>query len=202
ARPTGDRGLGGIARWMVGARGGGTGTVRAVEDERAGGSPGGSGEGEARGAGPGRDPPLGRPPGDPPREAPAPATGAAADWRVDACLSSLTSLAPSSVAAYARDIRSFVTWAQRAGSAGPSAVDRTTVRRYLAYLTTRRYARRSIARRASALRRYFRWLHRTGAIGHDPTTGLSAPKGEARLPRVLRPDELRALLDDVPPAVR
>ena len=32
----------------------------------------------------------------------------------------------------------------------------------------------------------------------DPTAGLSAPRGEARLPRVLRADELHQLLDEPP----
>ena len=40
--------------------------------------------------------------------------------------------------------------------------------------------------KAAALRRYFRWARRTGAITIDPAAHLSAPKGQARLPRVLR----------------
>jgi site-specific recombinase XerD len=51
------------------------------------------------------------------------------------------------------------------------------------------------------LRRYFAWLARTGVVASDPARGLSAPKGESRLPRVLRPDELTSLLDDPPAAV-
>ncbi|HET6773119.1 MAG TPA: tyrosine-type recombinase/integrase [Acidimicrobiales bacterium] len=115
-------------------------------------------------------------------------------WHVDEFLRSLTAVAGSTVEAYGRDLRSFTTWADRLGLDGPGAVDRTTLRRYLAYLATRGQARRTIARRASALRRYFRWLQRSGRTDHDPSAGLSAPKGEARLPRVLRPDELRHLV--------
>src|SRR5690606_2692847 len=89
----------------------------------------------------------------------------------------------------------------RGDVAEPAAVDRTLLRRYLAFLTTRGYARRTIARKASALRRYFAWLVRTGALPADPAAGLGAPKGEARLPRVLRDDELRVLLDEPPAAV-
>jgi site-specific recombinase XerD len=117
-------------------------------------------------------------------------------WQLEAFAGSLTGAAPATVEAYERDLRSFVTWAERRGLAGPEGVDRTTLRRYLAYLATTGKARRTIARRASAVRRYFGWLRRTGALEADPSVGLSAPKGEARLPRVLRPDELRTLLDD------
>ena len=109
---------------------------------------------------------------------------------------SLTAAAPSTVEAYRRDLAAFVTWAERLGLSSPGDVQRTTIRRYLAYLATRGFARRTIARRASALRRYFGWARRVGAVNNDPTAGLSAPRGEARLPRVLHPDELRSLLDE------
>jgi site-specific recombinase XerD len=121
-----------------------------------------------------------------------------AAWEVDGFVASLTSLAPSSVAAYRRDVLAFVEWAGRAGIEGPAAVDRRVVRRYLAYLGTRRRAPRTTARALASLRRWFRWLRRQGAIAVDPTAGLSAPKGEARLPRVLKADELAQLLDDPP----
>jgi integrase/recombinase XerC len=117
-------------------------------------------------------------------------------WQLDGFGRSLTSVAPSTVEAYARDLRAFTEWAGRLGIDGPEGVRRQTLRRYLAFMATRGHARRTIARRASAIRRYFGWLVRTGVLDHDPTAGLSAPKGEARLPRVLRPDELRTLLGD------
>jgi integrase/recombinase XerC len=122
-------------------------------------------------------------------------------WHLDDFERSLTSVRPATVAAYRRDLTGFVTWAERAGTRGPDGVDRLVLRRYLAYLTTRRYARRSIARCASSLRRYFAWLAHTGAVATDPARGLSAPKGESRLPRVLRRDELTALLDEPPAAI-
>jgi site-specific recombinase XerD len=62
-------------------------------------------------------------------------------------------------------------------------------------------ARATVARQASTLRRYFAWLQRTGAIAHDPAASLSVPRGPGRLPRVLRADEVRALLDEPPAAV-
>jgi site-specific recombinase XerD len=119
-------------------------------------------------------------------------------WQLDEFGRSLTAVSPATLDAYTRDLRSFVTWAERLSLDGPAAVDRQTLRRYLAYLATRGTARRTIARRASALRRYFRWARRIGLVSDDPSAGLSAPKGEARLPRVLRPDELRHLIPDAP----
>jgi len=122
-------------------------------------------------------------------------------WRVEAFTQALTSVADGTRRTYRADVEAFVEWAARGDVAEPAAVDRTLLRRYLAFLTTRGYARRTIARKASALRRYFAWLVRTGALPADPAAGLGAPKGEARLPRVLRDDELRVLLDEPPAAV-
>lgn len=109
-------------------------------------------------------------------------------------------LAPSTLDVYRRDLESFVEWAERAGRHDPASVDRGDVRRYLANLTTRGYATRTIARKAAALRRYFGWARRTGRVSVDPTVGISAPSGAARLPRVLRADELHQLLDEPPVA--
>jgi len=117
-------------------------------------------------------------------------------WQLDAFTASLTAAAPATVAAYRQDLDAFVTWATRAGIDGPVSVDRRTLRRYLAYLAIRRQARRTIARKASSLRRYFGWLRRTGAVTVDPTLGLTAPKGGGRLPTVLKADELRVMLDE------
>ncbi len=122
-------------------------------------------------------------------------------WRLGEFERSLTSVSPATVSAYRRDLAGFVSWAERAGVMEPAAVDRRILRRYLAYLTTRRYARRSIARAASSLRRYFAWLRRTEVIAEDPARTLSAPRGDARLPRVLRSDELTVLLDEPMAAV-
>ena len=116
-------------------------------------------------------------------------------WSRDEFARSLTAVSGATAEAYQSDLAAFVAWAERLGVDGPGAIDRLTLRRYLAYLSTRRYARRTIARKASTLRRYFAWLHRTGRIEHDPARSLSAPKGDARLPRVLRGDELEALLE-------
>lgn len=117
-------------------------------------------------------------------------------WHEREFLSSLTSVAPRTIEAYGRDLAGFAEWAERGSHDGPAAVDRTLLRRYIAHLATRRYARRSIARKASALRRYFSWCARQGLVSTDPSAGLSAPSGDGRLPRVLKQDELTALLDE------
>jgi site-specific recombinase XerD len=116
-------------------------------------------------------------------------------WDVDVFSRSLGGHALATKRAYTGDVRAFVTWAERGGAKTPADVDRLLLRRYLAFLSTRRYSRASVARKAAALRSYFAWLHRRGTIAADPARRLSAPGGGARLPRVLERRELDILLD-------
>ena len=116
-------------------------------------------------------------------------------WRADAFAESLTAAAPRQSRPTAETSSTSPPGPRGSASTIPAAVDRKMLRRYLAHLATRRYARRSIARKASTLRRYFAWLVHAGVLSSDPSIGLSAPTGDARLPHVLRHDELHVLLD-------
>jgi integrase/recombinase XerC len=116
-------------------------------------------------------------------------------WDIEEFVASLGSLAPASVQAYRSDLLAFFEWAERGGSLGPEAVDRMLLRRYLAYLTTRGYERRSISRKASSIRRYFAYELRRGLIAEDPARRLTAPSGAAKLPRTLTTAEIQELLE-------
>lgn len=123
------------------------------------------------------------------------ASVAGVSWCEEDFARSLTDVTPATVTAYCKDVDAFVTWAGRAGLAGPEAVTRLLLRRYLGYLASRRYARRTVARKVAALRRYFRWLVHVGAVEHDPSLRLSTPVGESRLPRVMSRAAVEAVLD-------
>ncbi len=118
-------------------------------------------------------------------------------WGVDDFIGSLTSVSENTLAAYRSDLVDFVEWAERGVAETPTRVDRLILRRYLAYLGTRNFAKRTIARKASSLRRYFSWARRTGLIEIDPAVALRAPSGEGRLPRVLDGPELQTLLEPI-----
>ena len=116
-------------------------------------------------------------------------------WEIEAFRRSVGGLSVASVRAYSSDAERFAEWAERAGARGPSDVDRIMLRRYLAYLATRRYAKASIARIAASLRSYFQWCARRGLVADDPSSRLSAPSPDSRLPRVLGHGELLELLE-------
>ena len=114
-------------------------------------------------------------------------------------MASLTASSPNTVAAYRSDVANFVDWAQRLGIETPLAVDRLVLRRYVAFLTTRQFARRSVARKVAGVRRYFDWLRRSGSVEADPAASLRAPSGDGRLPRVLSHGDIDELLDGATP---
>lgn len=121
-------------------------------------------------------------------------------WEIEEFVAAVA-LAPSTLAVYARDVSSFARWAEadpQEPVRRPDLVDRDRIRRYLASLSTSGRAPRTMARTMASLRRYFAWCQRRGLVSVDPTVGVSAPSGAARLPRVLRADELHRLLDESP----
>ena len=117
------------------------------------------------------------------------------DWKLDEFAAALTSASVNTVAAYRSDVLLFAHWVERAGVTTPEAVDRVLLRRYVASLTTRQFARKTIARKVAALRRYFSFLRQRGVIGTDPASSLHVSVGSGRLPRILDHHDVSALLD-------
>jgi len=116
---------------------------------------------------------------------------------VRSTIASLTDVAPSTRQAYRRAVDDFADWAARGGVAGrePTGIDRRALRRYLALEHERGLARRSIAQRMAAIRRYCVWQVRRGVLTADPSEGLTTPRGPSRLPDVLSVAEADRLLE-------
>lgn len=58
--------------------------------------------------------------------------------------------------------------------------------------------RATVSRKVAAIRGFFRFLAREGALGRNPAAGLSAPKVEKRLPVFLPIDDTERLLNGMP----
>ncbi|NQW59208.1 tyrosine recombinase XerC [bacterium] len=127
-----------------------------------------------------------------------------AAWKIEEFIASLTAMSPNTQSAYRSDVELFAQWASDECEVHrPEVVTRTMVKQYLAFLTNSKptenakgtHAKRTIARKLAALRRYFSWLLRlSGKKIENPTVGVRAPSGEGRLPRILNADQLGALL--------
>lgn len=113
-------------------------------------------------------------------------------------MGSLTSASDNTRLAYETDVTQFAQWVADNGTKKPGGVTRAQVKQYLAYLTRNDHAKRTIARKLAALRRYYGWLVRESAGSRrrvaNPTIGVHSPQGEGRLPRIVGPDQLDALL--------
>lgn len=75
------------------------------------------------------------------------------------------------------------------------AMNHTHLRRYLAFLQSRGYTRRSVARKLAAVRSFFRYLCRQERLDHNPVAGVSTPKIGRQLPRFLHVPEVTAILE-------
>ena len=113
-------------------------------------------------------------------------------------LSSQRRLSPHTVAAYRSDLEQFAGFCDESGLAAWSEVDRKVVRRYLSALDERGYSRRSIARKASALRAFFTDQVKKGALEYNAAAEVARPKLPERLPQALPSRVVRQILDSLP----
>jgi integrase/recombinase XerD len=119
------------------------------------------------------------------------------DAYVDGFLQSLAderNLSPNTVRAYATDLAAFLDWAEREGL-DPLDLDHRDFRLYLAYLDRARYSRRTINRRLSAIRGFYRHLVATGVIAGSPCEAVSGPKQPKSLPRLIPRADMDAILN-------
>lgn len=125
----------------------------------------------------------------------------APDWRaaVDALDADLRRRAAAAKTrrAYAIDTVQFGRWASARGLT-PAGVDVRALRRYVATLSEEGQAPATVARKLAALRTLFRTQMQLGARTENPADLLHSPKRSQRLPRVLKPAEVAALLDRIP----
>ncbi len=104
-------------------------------------------------------------------------------------------LTPHTVRAYLGDITGMLRHAARLGHTEVVTLDIRTLRSWLALQQTRGRARTTMSRRATAVRVFTAWAHRTGLAEADPGALLGSPKAHRTLPPALRVDEARALLE-------
>jgi integrase/recombinase XerD len=117
-------------------------------------------------------------------------------------------LAATSLNAYRADLSLFSVWLARQTSRTLLTAEHAEIEHWLAEqfsgATTSKAS--SIARRLSALRRFYRLLHERSQITADPTLRIRAPKQTRRLPRNISETQVEALLNapdlDTPLGIR
>jgi integrase/recombinase XerC len=97
-------------------------------------------------------------------------------------------VSPNTLLAYARDLDAFVRFLGEYYGTGEwswGGLDRLAIRGFMGHLTRRGLTKRSIARTLSAVRSFYRWLHREELVEANPARGVHTPTLEKHLPAYL-----------------
>ncbi len=116
--------------------------------------------------------------------------------RVEAFLEMLAAergAAKLTLTAYRNDLTDLAGFLAARGTAIENA-DAAALHEYLAGMTTRRLAPRTLARRLSAMRQFYRFLVTDNSRGDDPTAGLDTPRLGRPLPKILSEEEIGRLI--------
>ncbi|WP_028061210.1 tyrosine recombinase XerC [Candidatus Solirubrobacter pratensis] len=101
--------------------------------------------------------------------------------------------------AYGTDAAELAGWAT-ANGLSPAQIDYPALRRWAARLSQKGSAPRTMARKIASIRSLFRTLLEHGEIEANPADLLPAPRRPHDLPRVLKPQDVAAILDRIPVA--
>ena len=96
---------------------------------------------------------------------------------------------------YRRDLDALAAWCGESGLDSWSAVDSEHVRSWSASCYRKGLSPRSIQRRLSAARTFYRYLLREKHVRQNPVQAVSAPRGAKRLPENLDADRMARLLE-------
>jgi len=103
-------------------------------------------------------------------------------------------LRPASCAAYTLDLAQFSEHMEQKDGLLLTAVQ-ADVSAFMERLRANHVESRSIARKLSGLRGFYRWLLMDKKIGHDPTVNIETPSSWKILPKSLAESEVAAMLD-------
>ena len=114
-------------------------------------------------------------------------------------LGSVRNASPKTIEAYRTDVASFLGFLSGhwGGEAGLKPLKNITVTDMRAWMARERgdgLGARSLARRLSAVKAFYRWLGVTHGIEAAAVSAIRGPKGKARLPRPVAPQMAKALI--------
>jgi integrase/recombinase XerC len=83
-----------------------------------------------------------------------------------------------------------------------NAVNALRIRAFLSHLFQKQEQKSSIGRKLAAIRAFFKFLTRERLIAENPAAGVSTPKLEKKLPRIMTEEEMNTFLDRVADAAQ
>lgn len=94
------------------------------------------------------------------------------------------------VVAYQKDISQFIEFAELKTSADLKEVNSMLIRSWIVELIEHAVANKSVNRKLSALRSFFKWLKKDGFVSQNPLVKINGPKNAKRLPSFAKESEL------------
>jgi len=106
-------------------------------------------------------------------------------------------LAKNSIESYKRDLYQFLEFVQEAmGIKDVENIRRADIREYVSALIQYGFSKKSVERKLSALRGFFKYLKRIQVISSNPVLGIQNPKEERCLPMVISEKRINEMLDN------
>ena len=104
---------------------------------------------------------------------------------------------PETARAYDNDLKEFADFIESTGETSYDAITYQDIRYFIGHLSERNLSRRTIARKLSSLRAFYKYLTRMGWIESNPMNLVQYSVKENVLPDFFYEDELNQLLDAV-----
>lgn len=96
---------------------------------------------------------------------------------------------------YSIDIEEFYIFLKKENITRLQDVDYKILRKYLNYMTENKYSNKTISRKLSSLRTFFKYLVKKEIINDNPIILISNPKEEKKLPKYLNYGEIEKILE-------
>lgn len=104
---------------------------------------------------------------------------------------------PHTLSNYARDIDAFYLFMKKEAIPSLKDVTYAVLRTYLTELHEKKYAKKTISRKLSAMRSFCRFLKREGNLQDNVFAHASLPKADSKLPQFLYEEEMQKLFEGI-----
>ncbi len=103
---------------------------------------------------------------------------------------------------YKKDLEQFLTFRSSYRTEAPDMpIESDDIRNWVMTLSEQGLSPRTIGRKISSLRSYYKYVRSKGGVSDNPVEGVSLPKVRKQLPSFVRPEQMEALLSEAPEGV-
>lgn len=112
-------------------------------------------------------------------------------------IQSIRHYSPHTVNSYRKDLEQFISFISATEDQAETSIDHHQIREWVISLMESGVSARSVNRKISALKSYFKYLMREGYVQINPLSKVLSPKTDKKLPVFIRENQMDQLLDEV-----